>query len=281
MNVMRAGPGFASSRLPITIPTLRHFVCSSLDYYLQSGNFDPKYATHHTNAEARVHTYLQGLPSPAHPSSNIAWTVLVTCAYDEDPMGGPCVPRMEGDGTRVFKLPLGDGSLPLVTLSDCAALALRIFQDRDRWSGKTINSVSPLRHRPGAGRDPEPSRQRAGPLRARVYDEWVDTLPFAGIAVAETDPKGITFEQNFRMWWPAFQHDLLPPTGDLAELKRSYPGLLSYEDWIRETGWDGSTGQFVMRLHDAGVTGKMQQSNYASWFRRIIPYVQRVQHLFS
>jgi hypothetical protein len=55
-----------------TIQTLRHLVYTSIDYYLQLTNFDHKYATHHTNGKGRVHTYLQGMSSPAHPSSKLA-----------------------------------------------------------------------------------------------------------------------------------------------------------------------------------------------------------------
>ncbi|RDW56779.1 NmrA family protein [Coleophoma cylindrospora] len=244
-----------------TIPTLRHFVYSSVDYYLQLTNFNPKYAAHHTNGKGRVHTYLQGMPSPAHPSSQLAWTVLVTGVYDEDLVGGPLVPHIAADGTRVFRLALADGHLPLMTLKDCGAFALAIFQDRDAWSGKTLNAVSHF----ATGQEIAETLSRVAGVKARYEpiptEEWVNTLPYRNVPVASMYPDGITARQNFSMWWPGFQDSVLLKLGtrDLAELKRIHPDLQSLEDWMVETGWDGSAKPVLKGFIDGGITAEAQQ----------------------
>ena len=251
--------GIRIFELANTIPTLCHFVYSSIDYYLQLTNFNHKYATHHTNGKGRVHTYLQGICSPAHPSSHLTWTVLLTGVYNEDLMGGPCVPQIAADGTRLFKLPLAGGSLPLITLSDCGTFALKIFQDREYWSGKTLNAASHF----ATGNEIAETLARVSGVQARYepvsFDEWAGTIPFRDLPVAKMDPEGITFAQNFRMWWSGFQDNVLLETRDLEELKRIHPKLQSLEDWMNETGWDGTAKQVLKLLIDTGITAEMQQ----------------------
>jgi hypothetical protein len=53
---------------------------------------------------------------------------------------GLFAPTIQEDDIRVFALPLGGGHISLETLSDLSALAM--FQNREEWSGKTLNTVS-------------------------------------------------------------------------------------------------------------------------------------------
>ncbi|QYT02280.1 NAD-P-binding protein [Trichoderma simmonsii] len=244
-----------------TIPTLRHFVYSSIDYYLRLTNFDHKYAAHHTNGKGRVHTYLDGMTSPAHPDSKLVWSVLITGPYNEDLIGGPYVPHIAADGTRVFRFPLGDGYIPFMTLQDCGAFALHMFQNREEWSGKTLLATSHF----STGKEIAETLSRVAGVKARyeniTIQEWVDTLPYADAPVSSMYPDGITVGQNFSMWWPGFANSILKNEGtrDLAEMKRINPNLQSLEDWIRESKWDGTARQVLKGFKDGGITAEMQQ----------------------
>ncbi|RFU77118.1 nad-p-binding [Trichoderma arundinaceum] len=244
-----------------TIPTLRHFVYSSIDYYLRLTNFDHRYAAHHTNGKGRVHTYLDGMTSPAHPDSKLVWSTLVTGPYNEDLIGGPYIPHIAADGTRVFRLPLGDGYLPLMTLKDCAAFALHMFQNPEEWSGKTLLATSHFAN----GKEIAETLARVAGVKARyepiTTKEWVDNLPFAKAPLSSMYPDGITVGENFSMWWTGFQDSILKNVGtrDLTEMKRINPNLQSLEDWIRETKWDGTARQVLKGFIDAGITPDMQQ----------------------
>ncbi|KAL7946120.1 NAD(P)-binding protein [Trichoderma barbatum] len=244
-----------------TIPTLRHFVYSSIDYYLRLTNFDHKYAAHHTNGKGRVHTYLDGMTSPAHPDSKLVWSVLITGPYNEDLMGGPYVPRITADGTRIFRFPLGDGYIPFMTLQDCGAFALHMFQNREEWSGKTLLATSHFSN----GKDIAETLSRVAGVKARyepiTVKEWVDNFPFANAPVSSNYPEGITLGENFSMWWPGFQNSILKNEGtrDLAEMKRINPNLQSLEDWMRDTKWDGTAQQVFKKFKDVGITADIQQ----------------------
>jgi hypothetical protein len=224
-------------------------------------NFDHKHAAHHTNGKGRVHTYLDGMTSPAHPDSKLVWSVLITGPYNEDLIGGPYVPHIAADGTRVFRLPLADGYLPLMTLKDCGAFALKMFQNREAWSGKTLLATSHFAN----GQELAETLSRVAGVKARYepisVKEWVDTLTYANAPVSSMYPDGITVGQNFSLWWPGFQESILMKLGtrDLEEMKRINPNLQSLEDWIRETKWDGTAHQILKGFIDAGITAESQQ----------------------
>lgn len=201
------------------------------------------------------------MTSPAHPDSKLVWSTLVTGVYDEDLMGGPLVPQIAADGTRVFRLPLADGYVPFMTLKDCAAFALHMFQHREEWSGKTLLGTSHFSN----GKEIAETLSRVAGVKARyepiTIQEWVDNLPYANAPVASTDPDGITVAQNFSMWWTGFQDSILKNVGtrDLSEMKRINPNLQSLEDWIRENRWDGTAKPVLKGFIDAGITAEIQQ----------------------
>jgi hypothetical protein len=150
-------------------------------------------------------------------------------------------------------MPLGNGHLPLQTLSDLAAFARIIFEDRARWSGQTLNSFSHW----GTGPEIASTLQAVAGVKA-VYREvdveaWIDNTGLRGSPVASTDPEGPKFEESMRLWWNAFRDDILYPTRDREELKRIYPGLHSLEDWMRESGYDGTGKPLLKGLVDLKV----------------------------
>lgn len=169
------------------------------------------------------------------------------------------MPQIDADGTRVFKFPLGEGRMPWITLSDVGAFALKIFQDREYWSGKFLNGVSHF----VTGTEMAETLSRVAGVSARYepvsYDEWVLQLPFRDFPVAQDDPDGIKHKDNFRMWWPCWEDGLVEDYRSVAELKAIHPGLQSFEDWVRETGWDGTAKPFMKQLMDAGLTAEIYQ----------------------
>jgi len=160
------------------------------------------------------------------------------------------------DHTRTFAFPLGQGHLPLMTLQDLGTFVLKVFQDRDRWSGKTFNLASHF----ATGPELAQTLSKVAGVKA-VYknisiEEWTATLAFADAPVASTDPNGITVGQNFAMWWPGFQDSILLPTRDMELLREVNPNIESLEGWMRRVGYDG-TGKGVLKgWIDAGIGPK-------------------------
>lgn len=146
--------------------------------------------------------------------------------------------------------------MPLLTLQDMGIFALKIFQDRERWSGKTLNLASHF----ATGPELAATLAKVAGVKA-IYrnvsiEEWAASLTFADAPVASTDPEGITVRENFAMWWPGFQDSILLPTRDMKLLKEIHPGLETLQGWMERSGYDG-TGKGVLKgWIDAGIGPK-------------------------
>jgi hypothetical protein len=154
--------------------------------------------------------------------------------------GGLFAPKIQEDGTRVFAFPLGKGHLPLETLQDLGTFARIMFEDREGYSGKTLNTVSHF----ATGQEIAATTARIAGVKA-VYidtpiDEWVADLPYADAPVHAANPEDITVGENFRMWWPGFQESILLKHRDVEALRKIHPGLQSLEQWMVQTGYDGT-----------------------------------------
>jgi hypothetical protein len=183
-------------------------------------------------------------------------TILNTGVYDEDLLGGPVMPHIKEDGTRLFALPLGRGHLPLMSLKDMGIFALKVFQDRERWSGKTLNLASHFATGPELAGTLEKVAGVKAIFQNVTIGEWTSSLSFADAPVASTDPEGITVGENFSMWWPGFQDSVLLPTRDMDLLREINPDLETLEGWMKRVGYDGSGKGVLKGWMDLGIGPK-------------------------
>lgn len=164
--------------------------------------------------------------------------------------------HIEQDGTRTFAFPLGKGHFPMMTLQDNGIFALKVFQDRHRFSGQTLNLASHF----STGEDLAAALTKVAGVKA-VYknitiEEWTASLPFANAPVATMDPEGITVGENFAMWWPGFQNSILLPTRDMKLLKEINPELETLEGWMERVKYDGNRKGVLKGWVDAGIGPK-------------------------
>ena len=143
-----------------------------------------------------------------------------------------------------------------MTLQDMGVFALKVFQDRERWSGKTLNLASHF----ATGDELADALANVAGVKA-VYrnisiEEWTASLPFANAPVATTDPEGITVGENFSMWWPGFQDSILLPTRDMKLLRELNPELEALEGWMKRVGYDGTPKGVLKGWIDAGIGPK-------------------------
>lgn len=164
--------------------------------------------------------------------------------------------HIEEDGTRTFAFPLGDGHIPMMTLRDMGVFTLKVFQDRERWSGKTLNLASHFATGPELAKALTKAAGVKAVYKNISYEEWTATLEFADAPVATTDPEGITVGQNFAMWWPGFQDSILLPTRDMKLLKEIHPELETLEGWMKRVGHDGTRKGVLKGWIDAGIGPK-------------------------
>jgi hypothetical protein len=200
------------------------------------------------SAKGRVSQYIQNQPSSTS-ENGLTWSILNTGAYTEMLAGGLFVPTISPDGTRLFQFPLGNGQIPLMSLSDSAAFTVIMFESREEWSGKTLNIASQF----ATGKEIADTVARVAGVKAEyqpvTIEQWLAHFPYADRPMANMDPEGITMGQNFKMLWAMLEDDHLRPTRDMDALKKIHPGLQSLEEWIRETGYDGTPKPLFKRVY--------------------------------
>jgi hypothetical protein len=127
-----------------------------------------------------------------------------------------------------------------------------MFQDREKWSGKTLNSLSHF----ATGHEVAETLERVAGVKVVykpiTFDEWIAGIPFANAPQASTDPDGPTFADSFRMW-TGLADSVLLPHRDLPALKKIHPGLQSLEQWVIEACYDGSPKAFIKGFMDKKV----------------------------
>jgi len=52
------------------------------------------------------------------------------------------------------------------------------------------------------------------------------------------------------MWWRGFQDSILKKHRDMDELRKIHPGIQSLEEWMVETGYDGTPKPLLKRFID-------------------------------
>ena len=184
-------------------------------------------------------------PPPPSQRRHVRYQPLPKCPFDSLP-GGLISPTIHEDGTCEFAFPLPQGHIAFIALADLAAFALLIFQDRPRYSGKTLEAASCF----ATGAEIANTTSRVAGVQASFravgFDEWTCRYPRTQLPVAATDPEGPRNADSWVMFFNAFADDVWVPLKDLGLLKELHPGLRSLEMWMRENAYDGS-GMTVLK----------------------------------
>ncbi len=157
-------------------------------------------------------------------------SILITAPYMEN-LQLRLAPKLGdlGDGREgyTFYLPLGDGRYPLISLEDIAWYAVHMLQDWQDWGARDLAVVAdnPTGAEIAAQFETAtgtPSQYVSVPL------EMVrDSIPGIGHDLAAM----MEFFQG---------RDLLTADRDMDQLRRIHPKLMTFEDWLEVTAWDGS-----------------------------------------
>ncbi|HEU4404659.1 MAG TPA: NmrA/HSCARG family protein [Polyangiaceae bacterium] len=213
---------------------VEHFVYSSLDAAsaltggrLPVPHYDAKAAVEHFIALRRSDEFMRQDPQGWYSRSV---SVLVTGPYYEN-FQSFFLPRRErlSDGREglVFYLASGGRPYPMVALDDIAHFARLMFRDRAAWGGRTLAILGEAITIAEAAA----TFERVTGIAA----EWRD-VPLA--AVREGAP-GVG--HDLANMFAFFQEGGV--VRDLAALRRLHPGLLTFEGWLRKTGWRGESAR--------------------------------------
>ena len=213
---------------------VEHFVFSSLDAMDEpSGGLFP---APHFDAKARVAKFI------GEQGQIDAWyaehvTVLVTAPYMENFKAG----RMfRGGGTRaavrlegarekprlVLRVPIGSALWPMVTLDDIGWFAAHILDHEELWRGRTLRIVSESLSLNEIGR----IFQSVTGIEA-VVDPYT-LQEYRAINLPETPALSNMFGFIDRFGLPH----------DMNMLRGLNPSLITFEKWLRMSGWKGEQG---------------------------------------
>ena len=157
--------------------------------------------------------------------------VLVTAPYFEN-MSSALAPRRgvlpDGRDGLVVTLPLGEGRWPLIALEDIAWFTAHVLEDWERWGGRTLRVAGD---------------SLTGAQIAEVF-ERVTGIPAAyqdlPLDVVRAMVPGVG--HDLAAMFALFQDvDVVGRARDLAALREIHPDLVSFEGWLRSTGWTAST----------------------------------------
>ncbi|KAL1687243.1 hypothetical protein GGG16DRAFT_128131 [Schizophyllum commune] len=237
-------------------PGFQHLVWSGLDYGSKLGHFDPKYACEQQDAKGVVTDFLRG-----QPSKNPTWTALTSGVYMEMlnmPVCGPLHRTL--DGTTVFALPLGEGSMPMIALADLAWWARYALDNPALSAGKELCIASDIVSGDCLARTfAEISGQPAVYLPLSM-DEWFECMestdaPLIHGPGALDGTNDTTIRGCFTGFWNLWHDDVVKK--DMEWVRKVHPGTLSLEKWMKTTGYTASYKKDVLKNVEDG-KGRIQ-----------------------
>lgn len=213
---------------------VQHFVYSSLDSFVTLSygripvpHFDAKAAVEHEINWRRSEEFMLQEDDGWY-SKHV--TVLVTLPYMENvkqfavPERGKLSDDREG---VIFRLPMANAPWSMVALDDIAFFTAYIFAHREEWGGRTLPIGS----------------------ESLTFQEIAATLERVTGVPAEYRP--MTLEEYAALGFPNI-HDVvnmlqffieygLPRDYEL--LRKLHPKLMTFEQWLKKTGWQGEPGE--------------------------------------
>jgi uncharacterized protein YbjT (DUF2867 family) len=209
---------------------IQHLVYSSLEScaYLSGGkipvaHFDSKAAVEHEIDWQRSHEFMQQLTDGWY-SQRV--TVLRTLAYFENltsfflPQKGMLKDGREG---YMFTFPMQDVAFPFVALDDIAWFTAYLFANPQQWGGRTLSIASESI----TIADLAATFERVTGIPAEYQAISDETFLSFGIQNGHDVLNQMRFHRDFG------------PDRDYQALRQLHPGLRSFEQWLRESGWQG------------------------------------------
>lgn len=171
-------------------------------------------------------------------------SVLTTAPYFENfqlrlaPQPGPLPDGRDG---LVFAIPLGTGKYPLIGLDDIAWFAVHALEQWQTWGTRDLAIAA----------DSLTGEQIAAAFE-RVTGRPAGYVSVPLDVVRSSVPD---FGHDFAAMFEFFQNrDLIELDRDIPTLRTLHPTLLSFEEWLRASGWDGTEQdiqKFPVRLAKA------------------------------
>lgn len=186
---------------------IEFFVYGNLDYGYKKGSYDPKFRCGHYDGKGRIAEWI--LLQTKENGKRMGAAIFTTGPYMEMSLGKgtPMSPVIE-DGVVTWKVPLGTGAVPHVSLDDCEYYVRYIFDRQERFNGFDLEvaiqhvhyddlaeAFTKVTGKPAKYVDVDlDTYWKSGPLsRAGAFPAGYNAVP--------DDPATLTVRQNFTGFW--------------------------------------------------------------------------------
>ncbi|KAH9831588.1 NAD(P)-binding protein [Rhodofomes roseus] len=213
---------------------VKHYVWSNLEYIGGMTDYDPKYQADHYNGKGRVHEFMKSQPSVVS-DTDMSWSVITSGPYMDmlhNMVFGPMKKR--DDGTIVFATPIGEGSVPMIALSDFGFFARYTFDNRKLTSTADLKIGSDWVDWEYLRTTFEKVTGQKAEVVYQSSDDWCDN--FVGVdrplAADRTPGDGsTTWRQNWTRWWALYRDELIKR--DWEWIRKVNPNGHNLESWMR------------------------------------------------
>lgn len=227
---------------------VRFFVYGNLDYALKKGGYDSRFRVGHYDGKGRIGEWI--LQQNQSNGDRMGAAVFTTGPYMEMAISAmtPMTPSME-DGVLTWRVPLGQGAVPHVSLEDCGYYARWLFDHPERANGMNLEvaiehvqydrlaaAFEKFTGHPARYIDTDIEAYWNGPLKASANRP-------AGYNADPGDKSTMSFRDNFTGFWNVWKHGIIQR--DYALLDEIHPRRIrSVEEWlVREDQRGRSLGQ--------------------------------------
>ncbi|KAH7141921.1 NmrA-like family protein [Dactylonectria macrodidyma] len=198
---------------------IKFFLFANLDYVYKKSGYDPKFRCGHYDAKGRMAEWMLS----QNGSSDMGVSVFTTGPYIEMAVSSKTVmtPRLE-NGVVTWRVPLGQGAVPHVSLDDCEHYVRWLFDHPERAIGMNLEVA--IDHISYA--DLATAFQKVTGTPAQYIDMpmsmYFQHIPIsddpAGYNADPRDPATMSFRQNFTGFWTMWTHS----GGNKGVIKRDY-----------------------------------------------------------
>jgi hypothetical protein len=217
---------------------IRFFVYGNLDFGLKKSGYDSRFRTGHYDGKGRVGEWI--LFQNQLNSGRMAAAVFTTGPYIEMVIspGTPMTPSVE-DGVLTWRVPLGEGAVPHVSLEDCGYYVRWLFDHPERANGMNLEvAVDHI-----AYADLATAFEKVTGHPAQYIDTDLDTywrngplstladMP-AGYNANPSDKSTMSVRDNFTGFWNLWKYGIVER--NYALLDEIHPNRIrSAEQWFR------------------------------------------------
>lgn len=217
---------------------IKFFVYGSIPYALKQGGYDSKFNAGHMNGKGRIGQWI--LYQNIDNKDRMGASLFTIGPYMDMTVhfGTPMAPTVE-DGVVTWRVPLGDGQMPVGCLEDCGHYVRWQFDNPERANGMDlITAIAPTNFNELASAFERVTGHQAQYIDVSLDEYWengsmakIGHLP-AGLNADPKDPSTMTVKQNFTGFWNAFKYNLWKVDYNL--LDEIHPNRVkSAEEWFR------------------------------------------------